>query len=70
MTIIEVIKADKKRTKKIKQKATQKAFPSTIWTIEQTPRCNSGSPTKLKNKNIRGTGKSSVAQLERQELEE
>lgn len=75
MTIIEVIKADKTRTKKIKPKeasSTQKAFASTecIWTIEQPPRCNRGSPTKLKNKNIRGTGKSSVAQLERQELDE
>lgn len=78
MTITEgkVLKAEQKETtRKFKQKeasATRKAFPGTkcTRTVEQTPKYNTGSQTKLKNKNIGETAKSSAAQLERQELEE
>jgi len=62
-------------TRKFNQKeasATRKAFPGTklIRTMEQTLKCNTGSQTKLKNKNIRETAKRNAAQLDRQELEE
>lgn len=38
--------------------------------MDKTPKYNTGSQTKQKNKNIREVAKSNAAQLERQELEE
>lgn len=71
MTITEVLRTEgyNKNQEKLSKEActTLKVFPGTkcIWAMEQTPKYNSGSPTKLKSKNMKETANSNAAQLER-----